>query len=198
MATTTPYFGWSVPTSTDYVKDGATAIETLGDSIDDSMKSGLNTADFLHVRDEKASGTASGSITSGAWRTHVLNTVKTNTITGASLASNQITLPAGTYFVRAESLLNALAAGQIQNYKIKLANVTDATDTAFGTGGYVYASSPSSTQVYPSLSATFTIAGTKVFELQSRVTGTSSASGYGEASTLGTEVYADVQIWKVG
>ncbi len=35
MATTTPNFGWSVPTSTDYVKDGATAIETLGDAIDE-------------------------------------------------------------------------------------------------------------------------------------------------------------------
>lgn len=37
MATTTPNFGWSVPTSTDLVKDGATAIETLGDSVDASM-----------------------------------------------------------------------------------------------------------------------------------------------------------------
>ena len=37
MATTTPNFGWSVPTSTDLVKDGATAIETLGDSIDASL-----------------------------------------------------------------------------------------------------------------------------------------------------------------
>jgi hypothetical protein len=34
MATTTPQFGWAVPTSTDYVKDGAAAIETLGDAID--------------------------------------------------------------------------------------------------------------------------------------------------------------------
>ena len=37
MATTTPNFGWSVPTSTDLVKDGATAIELLGDSIDASL-----------------------------------------------------------------------------------------------------------------------------------------------------------------
>jgi hypothetical protein len=37
MATTTPNFGWTVPTSTDLVKDGATAIETLGDSIDASL-----------------------------------------------------------------------------------------------------------------------------------------------------------------
>jgi hypothetical protein len=37
MATTTPNFGWPVPTSTDLVKDGATAIEALGDAIDASM-----------------------------------------------------------------------------------------------------------------------------------------------------------------
>jgi hypothetical protein len=35
MATTTPNFGFDVPTSTDYVKDGALAIETLGDDIDE-------------------------------------------------------------------------------------------------------------------------------------------------------------------
>jgi len=37
MATTTPNFGWPVPTSTDLVKDGATAIESLGDAIDASL-----------------------------------------------------------------------------------------------------------------------------------------------------------------
>jgi hypothetical protein len=37
MATTTPNFGWTVPTSSDLVKDGAVAIETLGDSIDASL-----------------------------------------------------------------------------------------------------------------------------------------------------------------
>jgi len=43
MATTTPNYGWAVPTSTDLVKDGATAIETLGDSIDASMFTALGT-----------------------------------------------------------------------------------------------------------------------------------------------------------
>jgi hypothetical protein len=38
MATTTPNYGWVVPTSTDLVKDGATAIETLGDSADATVK----------------------------------------------------------------------------------------------------------------------------------------------------------------
>jgi hypothetical protein len=45
MATTTPNYGWPVPTSTDYVKDGATAIEALGDAIDATvfgLGSGMN------------------------------------------------------------------------------------------------------------------------------------------------------------
>ena len=55
MATTTPNFGWPVPTSTDLVKDGATAIEALGDGIDTSMVDlkGGTTGQLL----SKASGT---------------------------------------------------------------------------------------------------------------------------------------------
>jgi hypothetical protein len=41
MATTTPNYGWDVPTSSDYVKDGALAIETLGDDIDASLYTAL-------------------------------------------------------------------------------------------------------------------------------------------------------------
>jgi len=37
MATTTPNFGWVVPTSTDLVKNGATAISTLGSGVDTSF-----------------------------------------------------------------------------------------------------------------------------------------------------------------
>ena len=55
MATTTPNFGWPVPTSTDLVKDGATAMEALGDAIDTSMVDlkGGTTGQIL----SKASGT---------------------------------------------------------------------------------------------------------------------------------------------
>ena len=37
MATTTPNYSWPVPTSTDLVKDGASAIEALGDAIDATL-----------------------------------------------------------------------------------------------------------------------------------------------------------------
>lgn len=41
MATTTPNYGWSVPTSSDYVAQGAVAIETLGDSVDATLFTAL-------------------------------------------------------------------------------------------------------------------------------------------------------------
>ena len=37
MATTTTNYGWDIPQSTDLVKDGATAIATLGQDIDTSF-----------------------------------------------------------------------------------------------------------------------------------------------------------------
>lgn len=37
MATTTTNFGWAIPTSTDLVKDGATAIAALGNAVDASV-----------------------------------------------------------------------------------------------------------------------------------------------------------------
>jgi hypothetical protein len=48
MATTTPNFGWPVPTSTDLVKDGAVAIEALGDAIDATVF-GLGSSGFTLV-----------------------------------------------------------------------------------------------------------------------------------------------------
>lgn len=41
MAGTTTNNGWTYPTSTDLVKDGATAIQTLADGIDNSVGAGL-------------------------------------------------------------------------------------------------------------------------------------------------------------
>ena len=63
MATTTPNYGWTVPTSSDLVKDGATAIETLGDAIDASMNTALGTkkAGMVLLNTTSFSGVASQS-----------------------------------------------------------------------------------------------------------------------------------------
>ena len=64
MATTTPNYGWTVPTSTDLVKDGATAIETLGDAIDASMNTALGTkkAGMVLLNTTSFNGVASQSL----------------------------------------------------------------------------------------------------------------------------------------
>ena len=61
MATTTPNYGWDVPTSTDYVADGAVAIETLGDDIDASLFSitGGKNVSYSLIADTTLSGAAS-------------------------------------------------------------------------------------------------------------------------------------------
>jgi hypothetical protein len=63
MATTTPNYGWPVPTSTDYVKDGATAIEALGDAIDATVF-GLDTGALTKINKTTFSAVASQAVTS--------------------------------------------------------------------------------------------------------------------------------------
>jgi hypothetical protein len=60
MATTTPNYGWSVPTSSDYVAQGAVAIETLGDSADATLFSvtGGKNVGLQHIGTYTASGSA--------------------------------------------------------------------------------------------------------------------------------------------
>jgi hypothetical protein len=191
MATTTPYFGWSVPTSTDYVKDGATAIETLGDSIDASMKSAFNFEDILLVQDFKTPGTNAGTFTSGAERTRDLNTVIKNTISGASLASNQITLPAGTFYLQASA-----PAYKVDFHKALWRNITDGTIIFQGTSELTGSGVDVTTRSY--ISDSFTIASSKVFELRHYSSATRASDGFGRATNFYTEVYSDVKIWKVG
>jgi hypothetical protein len=148
----------------------------------------------LLVRDQKASGTAGGTFTSGAWRTRDLNTVLTNEIAGASLASNQIVLPAGTYDVRAFAVADRPRASQL-----RLRNVTDGTDLAIGVGQHdtvPYGDSGDAAAAH--LDGRFVLAGTRTIELQHRCSVTRTTTGFGRPVSFDTpEVYALVRIVKV-
>jgi hypothetical protein len=63
MATTTPNYGWDVPTSTDYVKDGATAIETLGDDIDATLYTINNGSSKVGLHYITSAALTGGSVT---------------------------------------------------------------------------------------------------------------------------------------
>ena len=149
------------------------------------------TDQLYHVRDEKANGADGGSFTSGAWRTRVLNTALTSEITGASLAANQVTLPAGTYYIDVKC-----PAFNVEDHKSMLYNITDTAVELTGTsersaGGSVTRSI---------ISGRFTIAVEKVFEVQHICYASKLVTGFGYGSAgLGSanEVYTDVKIWKV-
>jgi len=145
---------------------------------------------LLHVRDEKASGTGGGTFTSGSFQTRTLNTSVTNEISGASLSSNQITLPSGTYFIIASApCVNG-------DHKTKLRNTTDSTDTIIGTSERSNSSTDAFSRSF--VIGRFTISAQKTFELQHRTGTTQSTNGFGVAVSFSVvEVYADVQIWKV-
>ena len=88
-------------------------------------------AQLLHVRDEKTAGSDGGTLSSGSWQTRTLNTSVTNEIASASLASNQISLPAGTYYIEA----SAPSLG-VDGHKVKLRNVTDSLDIIIGSTAF--------------------------------------------------------------
>ena len=148
---------------------------------------------LLHVRDEKADNTDGGTFTSGSFQTRTLNTSVTNEISGASLSSNQITLPSGTYFINASA-----GANYVSRHKAKLRNTTDSSDTLIGTTEFSGRDGLADYITRSFVIGRFTIASQKTFELQHRCETTNANTGYGEGSNFGvTEVYTDVQIWKV-
>ncbi len=146
---------------------------------------------LLHIQDQKSSGTDGGTFTSGSWQTRDLNTTLTNEITGASLSSNQITLPAGTYYVRAHA-----ASFSNQENKVKIRNTTDSTDVLIGSTSY--GSSSNGGFSFSEVRGRFTLASTKTIELQHRCSTTKSTNGFGRACGYSVvEVYSDIEIRKV-
>jgi hypothetical protein len=93
MATTTPNYGWTVPTSTDLVKDGATAIETLGDAIDASMNTALGTkkAGMVLLNTTSFSAVASQSVNDVFSATYQNYRIVLN-ISSQNTAGNAITM----------------------------------------------------------------------------------------------------------
>jgi hypothetical protein len=146
---------------------------------------------YIKVSDQKASGTAGGaSVASDITQTRTFNTVDVNTITGASLATNTVTLPAGTYEVSGfSSFNNSLIA------KIFLYNSSDSTYAIIGVnGGTGAAGNPS----HVVLSGRFTITASKNFIMRYYVSNAQAANGLGLALSSGqVEIYSQIEFRKV-
>lgn len=143
---------------------------------------------LLHVRDEQPVGQPAQSAVSG-YNTRNLNTVKTNTITGASLGANQIALPAGTY----RFFISAFADTLNSKHRAFLYNVTDATYVGLGQNANSNASAGLTT--ISLVVGQITITANKVFEIRHHA-GTAGQFGAAGLAPGIAEVYLDAMFWK--
>ena len=143
----------------------------------------------LHVRDVKASGISGGASQAAGTDARTLNTIVRNTIAGASLSSDQITLPAGTYTIDAAAPAYKCTGSQAWLY-----SVTDATDVLLGTSAR--SDGGNNVTTYSHIRGSFTLPAQKSLTIRQYTQGENS-SGLGVAVNSGKgEVYTDVNIWR--
>jgi len=142
--------------------------------------------------DQKTANTSGGTFTAGAWRTRDINTtVGTNGISGASIASNQITLPAGTYLIQGSA-----PAYDVNQHMTRFYNITDSSVAI--NGGSAYTDATDTVVTRSPFSGVVVISGTKVFEVQHYAGTTAATYGFGIAANNGSvETYTQITILKV-
>lgn len=158
----------------------------------DTLKSQVVTG-YLHVREEQPNGTNGGTSVAGV-QTRVLNTVKTNSITGASLSSNQVTLPAGKYNFYAIAPCFRVDAARLNIY-----NVTDTSVLALGQQSFSNDAGIYSTVDTQVLAREIILTVTTVIELQQYTQIAQASQGLGVSVPDGlNEVFSELIIEKIG
>jgi hypothetical protein len=140
-------------------------------------------------QDQKANGSDGGSSTSGSWQDRVLNTEVFDTI-GASVSSNAVTLPAGTY------VFYGVGSHYANSFQHRLLNSSDSTVIALG--GRVDVGISGFQQDSTVIGAT-TLATSKAVKLQYRTETSRASDGLGQPTSWsdGVEVYASLLIVKI-
>ncbi len=152
---------------------------------------GIAAAEFTY---SVASGTGPDTpLTTAQWNRRGLNTSVSNTITGASLSGNIVTLPAGTYLANIEAAVSTLVA-----------TVTAVSRLQDTTGNITYCETPNA--VIPSGQQTavtvghgiVTIAGAHNFEIDTYAVVAGGAATGGAAQSNGSpEIYVRATFLKV-
>lgn len=137
------------------------------------------------LADVKASGTSGGTSTTGSDVVRVINTKVRDAFSLCTLAANQFTLEAGSYYIRARAAGYAVNANQLL-----LWNATGATELLRGdsclTGSQV---------IFAELNGTFTVAASQALELRHRFQ-SGVSDGMGVPASFGAERYATIELWR--
>lgn len=182
----------------------ATGLPVIDGSQLTGLDRGQTRGDYLLVQDQKAATTEGGTFTSGAWRTRTLQTEVVDEGSVCTLASNQMTLIAGTYRFRVSA-----PAFAVEYHQARLAETTGTVtiNGQYGTKEYTGDSTASvETTTRSLISGTFTVtagnvaAGQNIFEVQHYCSLTQNNNGFGVTSGVSfgvVEVYTVVEMWRV-
>ena len=158
---------------------------------DDSITAAeLSTKTFVSyavICDQKSQGTSGGTFTSGAWRTRDLNTEISDTDGIVSISSNQFTLAAGNYLIKAIA-----PARNVSKHQARLYSVTDSASVQVGQTGHT----SSNNNFYVSVFARVSPTGSHTYEIQHRSSSSNNGTGFGENANLDVEKYTVVEIYK--
>lgn len=146
---------------------------------------------YFYARDEKPSGTIGGSNTANAWMTRDVNTVVHNSIAGAYLSANGVTLPAGRYYIEAR-----MPVALTEKTRGALYNVTSSSYMIYSPS--VWAQYDHYEQTPLTLNEEITLTEQSTLELRMWAS-RSYTNGCGFPSGVSgvPEIYSELRIWKM-
>lgn len=144
---------------------------------------------YVKITDIKSQNTAGGSSTSGSWIDRVLNNIDADLKGIASLGSNHVTLPAGSY--------RCLIRSPFYNpnsVQLRLQNITDSTTLLIGSNA---ACNAGNTQVDAWIQGYFTLSASKALAVQYQVANSVATQGLGVLCNFTSEIYTVAEFTKV-
>lgn len=179
--------------TSDWVAGTSTTKTAIGpDQLKEAARSHSPEQPNLLLTQELSSGTGGGDFIADYFD-RALNTSypadPDDGITGASLSSPNFTLPTGTYYAKARSY----AGGGFITF-LEIYNVTAATRLVVGETDYQFTSSSG----FVELEREFVLTGSTVLKLRHYTSrgALATSTAFGSPSSLGTEQYASLAIWK--
>ena len=146
---------------------------------------------YAIICDQKATNAAGGSSSTGSFNTRDLNTELADPDGIVSISSNQFTLQAGSYLIKASA-----PAFKAQRHQIIVQNITDSSVSIVGSCEYNDNSAQVQTRSF--LAGRVTISAAKVFEIRHRIDNAEGTFGLGVECNFDTlaSIYTIVEIFK--
>ena len=146
---------------------------------------------YAIICDQKNQDIDGGTFTQDIWQTRDLNTTIADPDGIVTVANDQFTLQAGSYYIEAY----APSFGCNSNVA-RLYNVTDSSVAQVGSHSYSRSGSGDLGDSKAWVHARVTITSATTFEIQHRCDNTRTGNGFGVGANMSVEIYTVVKIYK--